>query len=176
MFVNTLAIRSNPAGEKTVSHFLDEVKQRAVEVFDNQDYQFDELIDKLDIPRLPGQNPLFDVLFHFNAETSKSLQKEVEESGGPSLKMKPFGSGKSQVKFDFLFSGGQLDKVLFVGIQYSTELFKPETIKRFFQYFDEVVDAVIVDENMEIKDISISHDLAKAGSNVYSQKDDEFDF
>jgi amino acid adenylation domain-containing protein len=63
MFVNTLALRSHPIGEKTFRQFLSEVKTQTLEAFENQDYQFEELVEQVEVKRDAGRNPLFDVMF-----------------------------------------------------------------------------------------------------------------
>ncbi|MCP5055078.1 MAG: hypothetical protein GY940_48380, partial [bacterium] len=66
MFVNTLAMRNYPGGEKTAKQFLLEVRERSLKSFDNQEYQFEDLVDRLPIDRNTGRNPLFDVMFSMN--------------------------------------------------------------------------------------------------------------
>ena len=51
MFVNTLSLRNFPTGDKTFKEFLSELKLRTLEAFENQDYQFEDLVDKLLINR-----------------------------------------------------------------------------------------------------------------------------
>ena len=63
MFVNTLALRNYPVGERTFREFLGDVKERILMVFENQEYPFEELVDKLSLKRDMGRNPLFDVMF-----------------------------------------------------------------------------------------------------------------
>ncbi|MCP4213825.1 MAG: amino acid adenylation domain-containing protein, partial [bacterium] len=46
MFVNTLALRNRPNGEKTFRAFLEEVKERTLESFENQEYPFEVLVEK----------------------------------------------------------------------------------------------------------------------------------
>ncbi|MCP4215459.1 MAG: AMP-binding protein, partial [bacterium] len=64
MFVNTLAMRNYPEGEKTVGAFLGEVRENTLNVFENQEYQFEDLVDKLSLRRDTGRNPIFDVMFN----------------------------------------------------------------------------------------------------------------
>ncbi|MCP4147718.1 MAG: hypothetical protein GY757_08200, partial [bacterium] len=64
MFINTLPIRNYPSGEKTVSEFLREVKNKTLGAFENQEYQFEDLVDKISIKRNTGRNPIFDVMFN----------------------------------------------------------------------------------------------------------------
>ncbi|MDI5790336.1 condensation domain-containing protein [Bacillus licheniformis] len=63
MFVNTLAIRTRPEGDKPFSAFLEEVKETTLGAFEHQDYPFEELIEKLNIQRDMSRNPLFDAVF-----------------------------------------------------------------------------------------------------------------
>ncbi|HLP58020.1 MAG TPA: condensation domain-containing protein, partial [Candidatus Deferrimicrobium sp.] len=70
MFVNTLAMKIEPIGEKTVSEFLVEVKEKALNAFANQDYPYEELVEHLAVDRNNGRNSLFDTLFALqNVET-----------------------------------------------------------------------------------------------------------
>ncbi|OMD33819.1 hypothetical protein BSK56_33865, partial [Paenibacillus borealis] len=49
MFVNTLALRNAPSGEKRFMDFLREVKERTLAAFEHQDYPFEELVEKLNV-------------------------------------------------------------------------------------------------------------------------------
>ena len=61
MFVNELAIRNFPRGVLPYPQFLGEVRTSCLEAFDNQDVQFENLVDMLNLDRDPSRNPLFDV-------------------------------------------------------------------------------------------------------------------
>ena len=63
MFVNTLPIRNYPEGNKTFRAFLEEVKENTLKAYENQDYQYKELLSKLRVARELGRNPLFYTIF-----------------------------------------------------------------------------------------------------------------
>ena len=63
MFVNTLAIRNLPSPQKTFDDFLQEVKKRTLGAFENQEHQFEDLVEQVPVNRDAGRNPLFDVMF-----------------------------------------------------------------------------------------------------------------
>ncbi|MDR4287604.1 hypothetical protein FO526_31235, partial [Bacillus thuringiensis] len=48
MFVNTLPMRNHQKPEKTIIHFLHDVKENATEAFQRHAYPLDELLNKLD--------------------------------------------------------------------------------------------------------------------------------
>ncbi|MEC3842290.1 condensation domain-containing protein, partial [Bacillus amyloliquefaciens] len=49
MFVNTLAIRTEPKGDKRFTDYLAEVRQAALEAYEHQDYPFEELVERLGV-------------------------------------------------------------------------------------------------------------------------------
>ncbi|HLP59077.1 MAG TPA: SDR family NAD(P)-dependent oxidoreductase, partial [Candidatus Deferrimicrobium sp.] len=55
MFVNTLAMRNYPVGEKIYRLFLKEVIDQSIQAFANQDVQFEELVDRLAVERDPSR-------------------------------------------------------------------------------------------------------------------------
>jgi non-ribosomal peptide synthetase component F len=180
MFVNTLLLRNRPANSKGIIEFLREVKKGTLEAFDNQDYQFDDLVEKIGIPRDTSRNPLFDVLFLFSKLDPGTVTildtTSAGDTGIPGLKIKPYRDEDTRAKFDILFTGrdtGERENLFFL-IEYSTELFKRETIERFIENFKEVASAVIKDQSAALMDIVISHDLSLVVSDL--QAETEFDF
>ncbi|MFC2146881.1 condensation domain-containing protein, partial [Acidobacteriota bacterium] len=63
VFINTLALRNYPSGEKTCKRFLKEIKEKTIKSFENQDYQLEDLVEKAAVKRDRSRNPLFDVSF-----------------------------------------------------------------------------------------------------------------
>ncbi|HLP62245.1 MAG TPA: amino acid adenylation domain-containing protein, partial [Candidatus Deferrimicrobium sp.] len=83
IFVNTLVLRNFPSGEKTFIEFLHEVKEKTLSAFENQDYQYEDLVDQVVISRDANRNPLFDTMF--------VLQNiDIAEINIPGLKLKPY--------------------------------------------------------------------------------------
>jgi amino acid adenylation domain-containing protein len=148
MFVNTLALRNYPRGEQTVAEFLEEVKKTTLEAFENQDYQFEELVDKISINRDLSHNPLFDTIF--------ALQNvSRQEPDFPGLKIKPYIQQSQTAKFDLTLSGLESEDSLVFVLEYSTKLFKEETIKRFSAYFDHIVSCVLKGIEQKISSLEL---------------------
>jgi amino acid adenylation domain-containing protein len=64
MFLNTLALRNHPAQQLSFSSFLQQVRENLLQAFENQDYQFEMLLEQLSLKRDPGRNPLFDTVLN----------------------------------------------------------------------------------------------------------------
>lgn len=142
MFVNTLPLRNYPYGQKRFSDFLVEIKQNTLQSFDNQDYQFEELIEKLNLPRDMGRNPLFDTLFAmFNVDP-----QEGEITG---LKVAPYPFRSHTAQFDIVFNAAHFETGVVLELEYAVKLFKAETMGRFLADYCKIIESIA--SNPEIR-------------------------
>lgn len=144
MFVNTLLIRSSIPANASFKSFLSALTGKIFESYDNQDYPFEELFEKLKIKRDLARNPGFDVMFVFH---EKDQLNDV-----PGLVIKPQAYDIKTCAFDMLIevaAGNDLTWKL----QYNSGLFKRDTIYRFVQYVKNIVDVIVDNINIAIQDI-----------------------
>ncbi|MCP4221103.1 MAG: amino acid adenylation domain-containing protein, partial [bacterium] len=148
MIVNTLALRNRPEGEKPVADFLREVKENTLEAFENQEYQFENLVDVVDVPGNVDRNPLFDVMF--------SLQNmDIPQLDLEGLTLKHFERESNVSKFDLTLTAVEGNGSLDFSFEYSTKLFKKETIAKYIDYFKGVVFSVLGDSGQKISEITL---------------------
>jgi tyrocidine synthetase-3 len=169
MFVNTLAIRNYPRGGMGFHEFLEQVRGRTLEAFENQDYPLEELVERAAGDRPPGRGPLFDVMF-----TLQNL--DIPEITLPGLTLKPYEPGNPSAKFDLGLTALEKDGGLTVHIEYRTALFKKETIEEFAGYFKEIIDAVLKNKDVRLNDIDISTGLSDSKATAYEEAYGEFEF
>jgi amino acid adenylation domain-containing protein len=155
MFVNTLALRNFPNPHKQFNLWLQEVKERTLNAFDNQDYQFEELVERIEVNRDPGRNPLFDVMFSFmdTADTGLDIQNITLKKGN--IKITPYPHEGAAALFDLTLNGREDREGLHFSFQYCTELFKEKTVHRFISFFKQIVSSVTRDRNRPISAIEI---------------------
>ncbi len=153
MFVNTIALNTYPSGEKTIKQFLSEIKEIIIKAFENQDYQFEDLVEKLVVQRDMGRNPIFDTSFGLRNQFDPSgnlLEKEI-----PGLKLTPYEFENKTSKFDVSLTCVEAEEKLLLSFEYSTKLFKQETIERFITYFVHITQEVLENSRKKISDIEI---------------------
>ncbi|MCU0286097.1 MAG: amino acid adenylation domain-containing protein, partial [Acidobacteria bacterium] len=155
MFVNTLALRSFPANYKTIREFLQETKDSTLRAFENQDYQFEDLVEKLPLVRDVSRNPLFDVLFTLQLQNTGNDAGNTAETENKDSKQKNTGFEWKVARFDLTLSARETGDFLHFVLEYSTTLFKEETIARFIGYFKEVISRVLKDMAVKIAEIEI---------------------
>ncbi|MCP5103884.1 MAG: hypothetical protein GY950_10920, partial [bacterium] len=132
MFVNTLALRAYPAGEKGIGDYLDEIRRDTLQAFENQDYQFEELVNRVVVDRAPNRNPLFDVMF-----VLQNVEKK-EEGPGRDLRLNPVTFHAGTARFPLVLEVTGTEALTF-SFTYSTRLFRKESIERFSGYFKKIV-------------------------------------
>ncbi|MCK4258234.1 MAG: amino acid adenylation domain-containing protein, partial [Halanaerobiales bacterium] len=148
MFVNTLAMRNFPKSDIKFKEFLIEVKENALKAYENQDYQFEELVNKLNIQRDASRNPLFDTMLVLQ----NMGRNDVEISG---LKLTPYELEKRTAKFDLVLTAEEVKDEINLNISYKTGIFKKETIERLGRYYLKVMEEIANHSDLLIKDIDI---------------------
>lgn len=163
VFVNTLVLRNYPRENKTFDQFLEEVKKRTLEAFDNQDYQFDDLVKQVAVTRDSQRNPIFDILYSYRVE---NLQPPSEETHF--LNLERYNFWGHEIMLDLVFTVTELEESqqFLFNIGYCTKLFKQETIEKYILYFKEIISAVVENKHILLKDIKISHTLETAQTDI----------
>ena len=146
MFVNTVVLRTNTNGNKTVRELMQEIRENSISAIDNQCYPYNELVKKLGISS-SNRNPLFDVIFAYQSEDMTNIVLGDKRTELVPLKTT---SVKSELSFHIL--PRKEDVVLIV--EYCTDLFKEETINKFVKAYTSVLTQCL-DETKHIKDIDI---------------------
>ena len=153
MFLNTLAIRNDLHSQKTTGEFLNDVKKKTLNAFDNQDCQFEDLVEQVMVSRDVSRNPLFDVMF--NLDNINVKPGETPKIKIPQLNIKPYYREKIETNFDLTLKGSEGPKELILSFDYCTKLFKKETIERFVNYFNRVIASISDNRQRKISQISI---------------------
>ncbi|MCY8603160.1 non-ribosomal peptide synthetase, partial [Bacillus sonorensis] len=154
MFVNTLAMRTYPQGEKTFAAFLQEVKETVLEAFEHQNYPFEELIEQLGVQRDMSRNPLFDAVFSMQNADMRALTME-------GITLKPHEFAHKTAKFDLTLTAAEEDDLMRFEMEFNTALFKHETIQRWSRYLLNLLEAVAQNPNVPLSDLSLFNEAEK---------------
>ncbi len=148
MFVNTLALRNIVKGEKSFKEFLQQIKENTLAAFENQDYQYEELLEQLTLSRDTGRNPLFDVMLVVAGE-----EKPIPSIEGLKTSLIPHEEKTS--KFDLMLYCREREDQFWLTLEYSTQLFKPATISKFGLYLQKTITCILQDPDQPIARIDI---------------------
>ena len=148
MFVNALPMRNVVDYDKSFMDFLYRVRDTSLKAYENQDYQFEMLVEKLNLQVKPGRNPVFDVAFVL--QNMKMPQMSVK-----GMSFKPYLDDSKSSKADFTLMATEEEETISYVFEYCTKLFKPETIERLSKDFVKIIKVVTDNRLIKISDIEL---------------------
>lgn len=148
MFVNTLAIKSELDEDIPLEEFLQYTKNKLVKSYDNQDCQFELLVEELGIPKSVSRNPLFDILFNY-------INIGTDEVNIEGLSLTPYENNEINVKFDISFTLEEKNQQFYMDIDYSKALYKEDTIRIMGERLIYIISQMLKDVNVKLKDIDM---------------------
>ncbi|MFI6044203.1 amino acid adenylation domain-containing protein [Nocardia sp. NPDC051321] len=98
IFVNIWVLRVRLGGDPSFARLLDQVRDRALAAYDNQDVPFDRLVELLNPSRAAGYHPLCQVVLAWQNSTAAELRLP-----GLAATVEPV-SGSGTPKFDLFFN------------------------------------------------------------------------
>jgi glutamate-1-semialdehyde-2,1-aminomutase len=148
MFANTLAIRNKPHSNLFFTDFLKMVKSSLLHDYDHQDYPFENLVNKLNLQRDVSRNALFDVMFTYEFANDRVF-------GIKELSFTPYDLKIETSGFDLDVEAIEQKGRISLSCAYATALFQPETIKRWFGYFEKIIQEILNNPNQRLGEIDI---------------------
>jgi amino acid adenylation domain-containing protein len=146
MFVNTLAFRSHLPSDSSFRSFLSATRNKALEVYENQDYPFEMLVDKVSTGQDASRNPLVDIMFAWEDVFQGSILS-LEGCSEVTI-MRPVSE---VAQFDLTLSGNEVDGWFDFCLEYCTKLFAKDTIERMCQNFQALIHSVMKDSSVLVE-------------------------
>lgn len=145
-FVNPLVLRIDCSGSPTFSELIERVRTRVLEGFSNQEVPFEKLVEELQPERDPTRNPIFQIVFQCThaQPSSGPLAMDLNEP----MKV---GTSKFDLRFDLVEEASQLSGF----VEYSTDLYRPETAARMAGHFRTILAGAAENADREISRIDL---------------------
>ncbi|MEC0184887.1 condensation domain-containing protein, partial [Paenibacillus peoriae] len=141
MFVGTLAMRNYPTAAQTFRNYVEDVKARALQAYEHQDYPFEELVERLNVKRDMSRNPLFDTMFVLQNNEQGELKLE-------GLSFRPYGMEQVPAKFDLMLEASEEETGIHFGLQYAASLYQRDTIEQIARHFVRLVETITVNPDI----------------------------
>jgi amino acid adenylation domain-containing protein len=146
MFVNTLPMRNYPEPQLSFEDFLREVRNRALQAYNHQDFPFEDMVDLVKSSRDLSRNPIFDVMFMMQNVGLKEVRME-------GLTFTPVHFDSTVSKVDLTMNVMERDESLSIDFEYATALFRRETAERMAVFFVSMAEEIVKDPARLLKDI-----------------------
>ncbi len=140
-FVNTLVLRVNTA-HQSLAEFLAHVRAVHLGAQSHQDVPFEQLVERLKVPRSTAHSPLFQIMLTTN--TDYGLNDDTAAGGYalPGLDIKPYHSDVVQAKFDLTIDMSISEQGIGLSWTYDVSLFDGEHIQQLNDHLCRLLDAL----------------------------------
>ena len=137
-FVNTVVLRSTVDGRSTFSRFLADVRDTTLDAFGHDEVPFERLVDAVGTGRDVSRHPLFDVMVLL-----QSARRELPGFAG--LRVEEVDLSRWIANFDLSIEFTERDDELDCLLEYNTDLFDADTMRRLAGHLAVLLDGVAAD-------------------------------
>ncbi|MFR9731934.1 amino acid adenylation domain-containing protein [Saccharopolyspora sp. MS10] len=150
-FVNTIVLRTDTSGDPEFGELLHRVREADLGAYAHQEVPFEHVVEALNPRRSLSRHPLFQVMLVLQND-----QDEPAALPGLEARVQPVVSPRAKfdltVQLDELHAGGAPDRVR-GALEYSTDLFRRETVAALAQRFLGVLAAVAEDPYRRLSEL-----------------------
>lgn len=154
-YMNTLALRNTLDPNDDFKTVFENVKKNTLESYDHQMYPFDAIVDAVGVQTERNRNPLYDIMFSFH--NIEEREKPTNESIGNTV----MDLGYVKAKIDLLINAMEVGDQLYLEINYDSELFEIEMMKRLLKNYDQLLSEVLSKPTESIQNISYQAESIK---------------
>jgi len=159
-FVNMLVMRIRLDHDATFADLVAATKQTSLDAFEHQNLPFERLVEQLNVRRDTSRNPVFQAMFLYQDATERP-----ESFAG--LSVAPFDVAMPGAQADAFFWLERTHDRWLLGVDYSTDLFRPDTARRMLSHMLQLLDAATRDSGARLRDLDMlsaaeTHDLLVA--------------
>jgi amino acid adenylation domain-containing protein len=151
-FVNALVLRTRLHGGQSFAEHLAQVRERMLDADAHQEFPIEKLVEELNPPRDLAHHPIFQVTYSYSTTHSPRTRRTRTLRGVgerdvslPGLDLGLVEPGYQSAKFDLSLFVSDTGDVLEGDVEYTTDLFEPETIRRIARQLDKLCRAVVDD-------------------------------
>ncbi|MFM0690622.1 condensation domain-containing protein, partial [Paraburkholderia strydomiana] len=134
-FVNTVVIRTAPRGETRAAQLIDDVRERLLGAYANQDVPFASVVKAVQSERDLAQTSLFQVL------VNQQQRHDLAASFGEGLRVTVQEVDNGEAQFDLMLNIAEAaDGAIDLAFTYATDVFDASTIERLARNFTGLLD------------------------------------
>src|SRR4051812_35760005 len=147
-FLNTLVLRTRFAEDCSVAELLQQVRDVSLQAYAHQDIPFERLVEALDPARELSHTPFFQVLFVLQNAPLPTVSWDGLEATASIVET-------GTAKFELTLSAREQDGELELSLEYRTELFNAERMKRLLQHYRTLLEGMVVSLDARISELEL---------------------
>ncbi|MFF2412442.1 amino acid adenylation domain-containing protein, partial [Streptomyces sp. NPDC058092] len=160
--VNTVAVRVDLRSNPTFEDVLLQVRKQLFDAQSHQEVPFERLVEALRPARSLGYNPVFQAMF---ADESLPLLDHASALVQPKPWMHSLiaqGMSVGVSRFDFTLMIQTVPEGMHYGFEYSTDLFRAETVEHMADHFEVLLHSALADPGQRVQHLPMVDEAERA--------------
>jgi len=161
-FVNPVALRSRPSGDKSFTGYLAELRQTVLGALAHQDYPFSLLVEKMQPDRDQGSWPFYQVMFVLQGGVSAvpdavalALGRDGAALDWPGIDATAHALPDNIAQFDLTLMMAESDDGLSATFRYRRELFTRDAVLRMLGHFQCLMQGILAHPGMRLAELPL---------------------
>ncbi|MCY8785573.1 non-ribosomal peptide synthetase [Bacillus spizizenii] len=154
IFIQTMGIRTKPQANKRFTDYLDEVKRQTLDAFENQDYPFDWLVEKVNVQRETTGKSLFNTMFVY-----QNIEFQEIHQDGCTFRVKERNPGVSL--YDLMLTIEEAEKQLDIHFDFNPNQFEQETIEQIIRHYTSLLDSLVKEPEKSLSSVPMLSDIER---------------
>ncbi|HEX7047614.1 MAG TPA: amino acid adenylation domain-containing protein [Gammaproteobacteria bacterium] len=151
LFINPVALRIGIDRGAPFTELLRTVRDRSLEALENQFIPFEKVVEALQLPRDPSRAPVFQALVIFLPGVDRKATVGW-------VAFEPINVRRGTAQTDVTFLCYERDDGMCVEMEYSADLFSPQTAQSMLDTFENMLAAVINDPSQPVASLPLLSD------------------
>lgn len=150
-YVNTIAQKYAVYESDSFTQVFERIKEKTIRSFSHQQYQFDRMVEDLNLKRETSRSALFDVMVNLENTTEVDRFSENIDFN----KIKDLGSGTSQFDLDLTFE--KIDDYLSLVVNFNPDIYPKEIMEGLMLNYKVLLDELLKNETKNVLDLPLLH-------------------
>lgn len=151
LFLNMLPIKIDIDSADSVKQLILKTYENTIEVFSHQNMQFGQLVELLQPERMINYNPVFQTMFAYN-------NYSVQSDHGKFIDIIPGIADRGASEYDLSLYMWEYRGTIHGAMEYSSELFTGQTVKRFAGNFTMLLERALAAADASVGRLSLFSD------------------
>jgi aspartate racemase len=145
-FVNNVLFLNDILPDLNFKQLLSRIKDNFIEAFNNQEAPFEKIAEDLEIDQEEGGGPIYQVFFSY-----QDARTRPHKIGNLAIEQIYVLNSMALTDLSFWLKESDIDMA--GGIDYSVDLFAPETIDQIYGHYLALVDSIVKDPDVSISEL-----------------------
>nr|WP_198999911.1 non-ribosomal peptide synthetase [Flavobacterium sp. ASV13] len=153
LYSNALAIRTQFEKEDSFFDLMQKQKATLLKAYENKEYPFTTLVNKLKIPKDQSRSALFDVMVLLQNHQKMEINDQKGINGVVAHEYNEIERGVSQLDITFVFV--EKEESLDLNVEYNKDIYNEDFIAALLDHFERFVKSGLQEPNKAVNEIEI---------------------